>query len=168
MASPKNILQFASQLKKNNNREWFQENKEWYNQVRNEFEQLVDDLIQKISEFDGEINNLSSKECIFRIYRDVRFSYDKTPYKTYFGAYIASGGGRKSPRGGYYLHLEPDSAFVSTGIWSPEPVVLKALRQSIYDNIDELNEIRSNPGFSRYYKNFHEDDKLKKNSGRLS
>jgi len=162
MSSPKNTLQFITQLKQNNNREWFQENKEWYNCVRAEFEQLVATLIKEISKFDEEIKYLTPKECTFRIYRDVRFSLDKTPYKTHFGAYMAAGGGRKSPKGGYYLHLEPDNSFASTGVWAPEANILKALRQSVYDNIEELNEIRLDPEFSRYYKNFYEEDKLKK------
>ena len=162
MSSPKDILQFVSQLKQNNNREWFQANKDWYEQMRAEFEQLVAALIKEISEFDEDMKYLTPKECVFRIYRDIRFSSDKTPYKTHFGAYMASGGGRKSPRGGYYLHLEPGASFASTGVWMPEPNVLKALRQSVYDNIDELNEIRSDKEFSRYYKNFYEEDKLKK------
>ena len=162
MLLPQNILQFLSQLKLNNNRDWFQENKAWYEQVRSEHEQLVTVLIEEISKFDEDIKRVSTKECTFRIYRDIRFSSDKTPYKTHFGAYIAADGGRKSPHGGYYLHLDPDGSFASTGVWMPEPNVLKALRQSIFDNIDELNEIRSNPEFSRYYKEFYETDKLKK------
>lgn len=162
MSAAKDILEFTCQLKQNNNREWFQANKVWYEQVRSEFEQLVATLIKEISKFDEEIKYLTPKECMFRIYRDIRFSHDKTPYKTYFGAYMASGGGRKSPRGGYYLHLEPDVSFASTGVWAPESNVLKALRQSVYDNIEELNEIRSEKEFSRYYKDFYEIDKLKK------
>lgn len=160
MSTQQDILHFATQLKKNNNREWFAENKEWYDTTRIEFEKLTALLIEKISEFDEEIKSVTPKECMFRIYRDIRFSYDKTPYKTYFGAYIARGG-RKSLRSGYYIHLEPDGAFISVGIWSPEPQILKALRQSVYDNIEELDEIRLNPEFARYFPAFFEGDKLK-------
>ncbi|HET7733030.1 MAG TPA: DUF2461 domain-containing protein, partial [Paludibacter sp.] len=96
-----------------------------------------------------------------RIYRDTRFSHDKTPYKTHFGVFIASAGGRKSQRGGYYLHLDPNGCFVAAGVWCPQPDLLKALRQSVYDNIDEMNEIRQNPEFSRYFNDFYEEDKLK-------
>lgn len=161
MSVPKNILEFARQLKQNNNREWFNENKDWYKQVHAQFEQLTATLISKIAEFDEEIKYLTPKECMFRIYRDVRFSHDKSPYKTYFGAYMAAGGGRKSPKGGYYLHLDPAGSFLSVGIWAPEPPVLKALRQSVYDNIDELNEIREAPDFKKYFSGFFEEGKLK-------
>ena len=157
----KNIIHFINELKINNNREWFAENKTWYEQVRVEFEQLSKNLIVEISKFDPEIKNLEVKDCIFRIYRDTRFSHDKTPYKTHFGVFIASAGGRKSQRAGYYLHLDPAGCFVAVGVWCPEPILLKALRQSVYDNIDELNEIRSNPDFSRYFTAFFEEDKLK-------
>ena len=156
-----NILRFLKELKVNNNREWFAENKSWYEQVRVDFEKMCKDLITEISTFDEEIKHVEVKECVFRIYRDTRFSNDKTPYKTHFGVYIASAGGRKSQHAGYYLHLDPTGCFLSTGIWSPDPAMLKALRQSVYDNIEELNEIRSNQDFSKYFNEFYEEDKLK-------
>ena len=156
-----NILEFLKELKLNNNREWFAENKKWFDQVKTEFEQISKELILEISKFDEEIKHVEAKDCIFRIYRDTRFSHDKTPYKTHFGVFVASAGGRKSQRGGYYIHLDPDGCFVGVGVWGPEPNLLKALRQSVYDNIDELNEIRRNPEFSQYFVNFFEEDKLK-------
>jgi uncharacterized protein (TIGR02453 family) len=156
-----NIIRFLSELNVNNNREWFAENKAWYDQVRIEFEKLSKDLIAGISSFDEEIKHVETKDCVFRIYRDTRFSHDKTPYKTHFGVFIASAGGRKSQRGGYYLHLDPAGCFVAAGVWCPQPELLKALRQSVYDNIDELNEIRNSPTFSQYFTSFFEEDKLK-------
>ncbi|NDP20648.1 MAG: DUF2461 domain-containing protein [Paludibacter sp.] len=156
-----NILRFLKELKINNNREWFAENKTWYDQVRTEFEFISKDLILEISKFDEDIKHVEVKDCVFRIYRDTRFSHDKTPYKSHFGVFVASDGGRKSQRGGYYLHLDPDGCFVAVGVWSPETALLKALRQSVYDNIDELNVIRNNPEFSEYFKNFFDEDKLK-------
>ncbi len=156
-----NILQFLKELTINNNREWFSENKGRYDRLRKEFEEISSNLIAEISKFDEEIKHVEVKDCVFRIYRDIRFSHDKTPYKTHFGVYIASAGGRKSQRGGYYLHLDPAGCFVGSGVWCPDAVVLKALRQSVYDNIDELNEIRTNPDFARYFTSFFEEDKLK-------
>lgn len=156
-----NILQFLKELTINNNREWFNENKVRYDRLRKEFEKISSNLIVEISKFDEEIKHVEVKDCVFRIYRDIRFSHDKTPYKTHFGVYIASAGGRKSQRSGYYLHLDPTGCFVGSGVWCPDAVVLKALRQSVYDNIDELNDIRSNPDFSRYFTSFFEEDKLK-------
>lgn len=158
---PTNIIKFLSELKNNNNREWFADNKNWYDAVRVEFEQLSKELIFEISKFDEDIKHVEAKDCIFRIYRDTRFSKDKTPYKTHFGVFIAAAGGRKSQRGGYYLHIDPAGSFVAVGVWCPEPNLLKALRQSVFDNIDELNEIRSNPQFSKYFNSFFEEDKLK-------
>jgi len=156
-----NLLRFLSELKVNNNREWFAENKAWYDQVRIQFEQMCKELITEISAFDESIKHVEVKECVFRIYRDTRFSHDKTPYKTHFGVYIASAGGRKSKHAGYYLHIDPAGCFIGLGVWCPEPNVLKALRQSVYDNIDELNEIRTSPEFSQYFSRFLEEDKLK-------
>ncbi|MEA4981490.1 MAG: DUF2461 domain-containing protein [Paludibacter sp.] len=156
-----NILDFLSELKDNNNREWFAENKERYESTKKDFERISDALIFEISKFDEDIKHVAAKDCVFRIYRDTRFSHDKTPYKTHYGVFIAAGGGRKSVRGGYYFHLEPGNCFVATGVWCPPPEVLKALRQSVYENIDELKEIINHPDFSRYFKTFYQDDKLK-------
>jgi uncharacterized protein (TIGR02453 family) len=155
------ILLFLKDLKANNNREWFTVNKERYEVVRVDFEEISKNLIFEIAKFDEDIRNVDVKECVFRIYRDIRFSHDKTPYKTHFGVFIASAGGRKSQRGGYYLHLDPDGCFIGLGVWCPPPPLLKALRQSVYDNIDELNEIRHSAGFSKYFDTFYEEDKLK-------
>lgn len=156
-----NIIHFLNELKQNNNREWFAENKDRYQQVKLEFEKISTLLLLEISKFDPEIKQVDVKDCIFRIYRDTRFSHDKTPYKTHFGVFIATAGGRKSQRGGYYIHLDPAGSFVASGVWCPDANLLKALRQSVYDNIEELNAIRKQDGFSKYFKTFFEEDKLK-------
>lgn len=156
------IINFLRELNENNNREWFAQNKSHYERVRSKFEEISRLLIAEISVFDNDIKNVDVKDCVFRIYRDIRFSTDKTPYKTHFGVYIASAGGRKSQRGGYYLHLDPAGCFIAVGVWCPPPNILKALRQSVCDNIDELNEIRNEASFSTYFKTFFEEDKLKK------
>jgi uncharacterized protein (TIGR02453 family) len=155
------IIRFLSALSENNNREWFAENKSWFESVKKQFDGLSKELILKIAEFDEDIKNVEAADCVFRIYRDIRFSHDKTPYKTHFGVFIASAGGRKSQRGGYYLHLDPAGCFVGSGVWCPQPNLLKALRKSVYDNIDELNEIRHEAEFAKLFTNFFEEDKLK-------
>ena len=155
------IINFLKELNENNNREWFAQNKSRYEKVKSKFEEISRLLISEISIFDNDIKNVDVKDCVFRIYRDIRFSTDKTPYKTHCGVYIASAGGRKSQRGGYYLHLDPAGSFIAVGVWCPPPNILKALRQSVCDNIDELNEIRNETGFNTYFKTFFEEDKLK-------
>lgn len=155
------ILRFLSALSENNNREWFTDNKSWFDRCKKDFDIISTELISKIAEFDEDIKNVNASECVFRIYRDVRFSHDKTPYKTHFGVFVASAGGRKSQRGGYYLHLDPAGCFVGVGVWCPQPNLLKALRQSVYDNIDELNEIRTEMNFASKFDTFYQEDKLK-------
>jgi uncharacterized protein (TIGR02453 family) len=113
----------------------------------------VEELIQRIAAFDPEIAGLDVKDCLFRIYRDIRFSPNKIPYKTHFGAYIAALGGRKSPRSGYYLHLEPGNCLFSGGLWMPDPKLLKKVRQDIYDQIEEFAAILENPAFKAVYPN---------------
>jgi uncharacterized protein (TIGR02453 family) len=156
------IVDFLKELNVNNNREWFAENKNRYTDLKIYFEDICKDLILKIAEFDDDIKNVDVKDCVFRIYKDVRFSHDKTPYKTHFGVYIASAGGRKSQRGGYYLHIDPAGSFVAVGVWFPPSNILKALRQSVYDNIEELQEIINKDDFKNNFGNFYEEDKLKK------
>lgn len=156
------IVDFLKELNVNNNREWFAENKNRYNDLKSYFEDVCKDLILKIAEFDNDIKNVDLKDCVFRIYKDVRFSHDKTPYKTHFGVYIASAGGRKSQRGGYYLHIDPAGSFVAVGVWFPPSNILKALRQSVYDNIEELEEIINKEDFKNNFGDFYEEDKLKK------
>lgn len=88
------IISFLSELQKNNNRVWFQENKERYDGLRQLFIQDVQKLIDRISLFDPEVSGMEAKDCLFRIYRDIRFSPNKLPYKSHFAAYIARGAGR--------------------------------------------------------------------------
>lgn len=144
------ILSFLQALKQNNNREWFNLHKDEYSVLRLQFEGYVDELIQWMLPYDEELTGLQAKDCLFRIYRDIRFSYDKTPYKTHFAAYLAKGG-RKSPRGGYYLHIEPGNCLLCGGVWSPEPKLLRLLRQAVFDNFEEFREIMENPAFKSLY-----------------
>ncbi|MGL4292437.1 MAG: DUF2461 domain-containing protein [Bacteroidales bacterium] len=136
----KAMFQFLQDLSRNNNREWFQEHKADYDSYREVFEFMVQELIDEIAMFDASVAGLQAKQTLFRIYRDTRFSHDKTPYKTHFGAWIAKGG-RKSEFPGYYLHLEPGYCLIAAGIWHPDPKLLKMVRQEIYDNLDDFLEI---------------------------
>lgn len=147
----KEILQFLRELAAHNNREWFQANKARYDGLKKGFEIQIQELINRIALFDPEIAGLEVKDCVYRIYRDVRFSPNKAPYKTHIGAYIAKSGGRRSEYGGYYIHLEPDNCLLSGGVYMPEPALLKKLRQEIYDQAEEFIEILENPVFKKTY-----------------
>ena len=155
----KPIFDFLKELKINNNREWFQQNKNHYLTIKEIYEHFIDLLIQKIKEFDPALGNISSKECIYRIYRDIRFSKDKTPYKTFFDAFIAFGG-KKSEYAGYYIHLEPDKSIISGGIYKPKPNILKILRSEIYYNIEDFKNIIFNYKFRKYFNGIY-GNKLK-------
>lgn len=153
------IFRFLKELKENNNREWFQANKPWYLSVKAHHETFVNQVIAALAVVDPEVEGLEAKECIFRIYRDVRFSQNKEPYKTHIGAYMVRGG-KKSPRSGYYIHLEPGNCLFGGGIWCPEPSLLKALRKDVYDNIEEFAGIIRDPHFQEHY--VLEGEQLKK------
>ena len=111
-------LQFLTGLKKNNNKSWFEQHRKQYELAREDFHLLVGTAIKSIAGFDAPIGNLSAKECVFRINRDVRFSKDKRPYKNNMAGYFNKGG-KKSNGAGYYLHIEPGKSFAAGGIWMP-------------------------------------------------
>jgi uncharacterized protein (TIGR02453 family) len=144
------ILEFLNLLKENNNRDWFAAHKSLYQAALTEFESGVTQLISGIQKFDSSIGVLTAKECLFRIYRDIRFSTDKTPYKTNFGAYIVNGG-RKSWDAGYYFHFEPAGSLLAGGLYMPPPEKLSAARQEIYYNSEEFLKIIENKEFKKYF-----------------
>ena len=146
----KRTLNFLVQLKNNNNRDWFQTNKEWYKESKKDFEAFISSLISEINQFSPEIGPIEPKSVIFRIFRDVRFSKDKSPYKTNMGAHVVAGG-KKSGNAGYYFHLEPDGSFLAGGAHMPPPDKLKALRKEIYENIDEFLGIIKDKSFNQYF-----------------
>lgn len=126
----KEIMQFLSELRDNNSRDWFHVNRARYESCRDAYLETVDAIIAGICSFDPRLAGLGSKDCLFRINRDIRFSKDKSPYKTHFGAYMARGG-RKSPDAGYYMHVSPDEVFIAAGAYSPQKENLKVIRQEI-------------------------------------
>lgn len=154
-----NVMLFLRELAKNNNREWFQTNKKWYDESKGKILFLTDVLINEIRKFDNTIPALNPSDCLFRIFRDVRFSHDKSPYKTNFGSYIAKGG-KKAVYAGYYIHIEPESSFAGGGIYMPDNDTLKNLRNYIAENGDEFFSIINDPDFKTVYPEMF-DDKLK-------
>lgn len=156
----KSSLEFLHLLKSNNNREWFNENKFLYEDAKADFEHLIDILIPMIQALDPRIVNLTVKQTTFRIYRDVRFSKDKSPYKPNFGSYIAPEG-RKSIYCGYYIHMEPGNYMLAGGAYHPQTEQLKKIRSEIYYNLEEFKSIINNPGFKKTFGKI-EGDKLKR------
>lgn len=161
----KQVIEFLTDLSLNNNKEWFQAHKAEYQQAQNTFNQFTLKLIDAISAFDEDVaqSHLGLKDCTYRIYKDMRFSKEKVPYKTHFGAYVNKGG-KKSPYGGYYFHIEAPaivtadglcqskgligSNLLAAGIYCYEPKVLKSLRDEFSVNGDTfLNAIASAEGF---------------------
>lgn len=146
----KSTLDFLKGIKKNNNRDWFNRNKHLYEYARNDFEAFIGELINKISTFDKSVESLSPRDCMFRIYKDTRFSKDKTPYKTNMGAAINEGG-RKVPMPGYYFHLEPGGCFLAGGLHMPLPDVLLRVRNVIAKDKGEFRRILNNKEFKKYW-----------------
>jgi len=153
-------LQFLRNLEKNNNREWFNENKTLYQEAQQDVISFVEKLIEEMADFDEEMGKLEAKKSVFRIYRDTRFSKDKTPYKTNFGAGLGMGKGNKIS--GYYLHIEPGKSFLAGGVYKPEPSVLKTIRQEISAFGDEFKAILEQDEFRNYFRGLSVEDKLKK------
>ena len=156
----KATIDFLKKLKKNNNRDWFGANKNLFEDAKYDFEVFIFELIQKIAEYDESVSGLEPKDCMFRIYKDVRFSKDKTPYKTNLGASIHKGG-RKVPTAGYYVHISPGECFLASGLWMPMPDKLLAVRNKIADNPKKFKAIVENKEFKKYYKKLWEGDSLK-------
>jgi uncharacterized protein (TIGR02453 family) len=144
------ILCFLKELAANNNREWFNSRRDEYEKAQVEFENFLTIAISRISLFDETIKGIQAKDCTYRIYRDTRFSSDKTPYKTHIGGYI-NAKGKKSDHCGYYVHLEPGNCLLAGGSICMPPNLLKAVRQAIYENIDEYISIVEDSAFKRYF-----------------
>lgn len=132
----KQIVDFLRNLEQNNNRQWFNAHKDEYLECKARFDRFVTELIDAIRQFDPSIGPLSPADCTYRIYRDVRFSKNKSPYKTHFGAFI-SPGGKKSPFAGYYVQIGPDDdgfdsgCILATGDYCCDPKVLRIIREDI-------------------------------------
>jgi len=144
-------LKFLKDLSKNNHKEWFDANRGKYETAKADFLQLVEKIITDFCNKDKQIGALDAKRCLFRINRDIRFSKDKTPYKTNLGASFEKGG-RISPFACYYLHIEPgNKSFIAGGFYSPEAPDLKKIRKEIEFFHDDLEEIVNEPNFKKQF-----------------
>ena len=153
-------LQFLQTLKKNNNREWFNDHKDEYLKAKDEVVLFVEKLMSETAQFDEEILKIDPKKAVFRIYRDVRFSKDKVPYKIHFGASLGMGKGSKIS--GYYLHIEPGKSFLAGGVYNPEPVVLKEIRKEIAASGEEFMAILEKENFRNNFRGLSVEHKLKR------
>ena len=143
-------LAFLKGLGKNNNKSWFDQHRPQYEEAKEDVIALVTNIIAEIGKFDPPIGALNPKDCLFRINRDVRFSKDKSPYKTRLAAYFNKGG-KKSNGAGYYMHIEPGESIAAGGIWSPEPADLNSIRQEIDYNFAEWKKMNAQSGFKKLF-----------------
>ncbi|PST84693.1 TIGR02453 family protein [Pedobacter yulinensis] len=150
-------LDFLSQVTRNNNREWFLANKDAYETAKQDIHELTGKIIPVLARIDPRFQaDADPKKCLLRIYRDIRFSKDKTPYKTNFGISFSVGGkGVNEP--GYFLQLEPGKSFLAGGSWMPEAAHLKLIRQEIDYNGSEFRGLVESPGFRKYFELSRED-----------
>ncbi len=157
----KTTLDFLKKLNENNNREWFAENKQLYEDAKADLFVMIATLIQEFSAIDPQYSaDTEPKKALMRIYRDVRFSKNKDPYKKNYGiAFDVKGYGPHTPS--YYLHLQPGSCFFGVGFWQPEPQVLKMIREEIDYNASEFLSVINADDFKNTYK-LSQEDKLKK------
>lgn len=134
-------IKFLKDLKKNNNKPWFDKNRKRYEEAKADFARFIQAVIDQHSKSDASIKNLLAKDCMFRINRDIRFSKDKTPYKTNFGTSINKGGKKAWSPAGYYFHLEPGGSFTGGGLYGPTAEELKKTRQEIDYNFADFKKI---------------------------
>ena len=150
-------LQFLEDLKNNNYREWFQANQKRYDGVKKDYRQLVEAFIAEMSKGDESLKHLEFKDCSFRINRDIRFSKDKSPYKTNLGTWM-SAGSKNTNMAGYYVHIEKGGSFIAGGIHWPEAADLKKVRREIDGFYEDLDDIINSPDFKRIYGELDRDE----------
>jgi uncharacterized protein (TIGR02453 family) len=155
-------LDFLSDLKQHNYREWFAKNRKRYDEARTNYESFVQEVIDTIAEFDPILKGLEVKSCTYRINRDIRFSNDKTIYKTHFGAFIVRGGKNNGDRfAGYYVHVEPgNNSMIAGGAYMPPMPWLTAIREKIDEQGDLFLKIINKKEFLNFFGNI-EGEKLK-------
>ena len=153
-------LEFLSDLAKHNKKEWMDDNKKRYQHAKEQVIELVSELIQKTADFDPSLTGVDPRKTLFRINRDIRFSKNKDPYKTNFGAAIVDGG-RQSGNPGYYLHIMPGNNFAGGGVYQPSSDKLQKVRQEIDYNGNEIRAIIDDKKFKETFGEPYGDDRLK-------
>ena len=148
----KPLFTFLAGLAKHNERAWFQERKATYDELRRSFEQDAEFWARGLAELDPALASTEGRKSLFRIYRDVRFSKNKDPYKTHFSAYFTAGPSKDIDTPGYYLQLGPNgNTLIAGGLYMPDKAQLAAIRQEIDYNADELKALLAAPAFRRYF-----------------
>jgi uncharacterized protein (TIGR02453 family) len=157
----KTTLDFLKKLSRNNNREWFEKNRPAYLKIKEEFEAFVSNVLHEMIHYDESLAGLDPRKLTFRIYRDIRFSKDKTPYKTFLSAGLSSAGkGTGIP--GYYFQIEPGNrSMVASGLYLPNAENLAKIRQEIDYNGEALTAVLLNKKFKKTFGPLWQDDKLK-------
>ncbi|MEM7369605.1 MAG: DUF2461 domain-containing protein [Bacteroidota bacterium] len=139
---------FLNDLKANNTREWFQDHKARYEAAYANVIDFADGLLDKMNEHDHLVP-MTAKKSLFRIYRDVRFSKDKSPYKNHWGGRMKRA--TEELRGGYYYHIEPGNSFVAGGFWAPDKEDLKRIRDEFAADADPIRAITADPDFVKMF-----------------
>lgn len=152
---------FLTKLGRNNNREWFEKNKPQFLAIKSDFENFIGELHEEAIHIEPALSGLDPKKLVFRIYRDVRFSKDKKPYKKFLSAGLSEGG-KGTGKPGYYLQLEPgNKSFICTGLYSPDPETLGKIRQEIDYNGELLVKFFLDKKVKTLYGPFWDSDTLK-------
>jgi len=144
------FFEFLNTLAQNNNRPWFEQNKKLYEEAKLQVEALVDSCIAEVGKVE-DLGELKAKKAMFRIYRDVRFSKNKDPYKLNFSAMLAKAGKKEMVGFGYYIHFQPGQCFMAAGIYEPNAEQLAKIRQEIDYNPEEIKKIIFEPGFVKIF-----------------
>lgn len=153
----KDSLKFLADLKKNNNRDWFQDNKLRYEKYNKEYHQIIEAMIAEMIPYDDSLQTLTIKDCSYRINRDIRFTKDKTPYKTHMPIWL-SAGKKNTNLAGYYVHIEKGASFIAGGVYWPDAGDLKKIRKEIDFFYDDLEKITSNANFVDVFGGFDRDE----------
>lgn len=153
----KEALQFLEDLAANNHTEWMHAHKKRYEDYKKEYHNLISSVLAAMKPVDETLEPLEVKHCTFRINRDIRFSKDKSPYKTNMGIWMSQNKIRKNSPG-YYIHYEKGNSFIAGGVWCPEPSDLKLLRKEIEFFYDDLLAIVTEHHFAKEFVDFDRDD----------